>query len=665
MSWEALTMRSRTSFFNGTIYRKDLTRFWPLWTVPSFFCLLIPLTVLLDYFNNGLEIDELYIRAGLFQAVEIFLPALSLVYAALCALAVWSYLDNARSVGLAHRLPIRREGLFITHFLAGMTMMLIPYLVVGLMTALVSALAGAFAPAVLGRTALCVLGESFFYFTTATLAAMITGNVFAMPVVYVGLHFLVPALDFLISILKSSYLFGVTSGYSGRLNFLSPTVYLYNHVEAVMTYQDIYDANGNFAEHMLKSVELYGGDVIGRYALAGIALLVLAFLLYRVRQSERAGDVVAFGPLKPVFRLGLGVLAALAGGQALYALLWSRIGDPEQVSSLPLFIMMVFSGLVGYFGADMLLEKSFRVFRKRRVPGAVLIVLFAAVLLTGFRMDFLHLETKVPETEQVKVIQMRLDGDEYTMDRKDTEAVQQVLDLHHAVTEDLDRIQQYLYGRVETVETENSTESVTLNLNYTLTGGQVLRRSYQLPLHTADLQKPESYFSQLDRFVNGREGRLRRLQLLSPVEMMAGNGNLSTEGRDGYENQEFFHRELTKNQAQQLWEAVGRDAEHGDWGLREWNRAENNGPWDATEKKGPAFVSMELWLVREGDSAENYIHLYFRPEMRETVRCLRELGLMKPDSLDLIPEPGEATEADGAAIQDLEETTAVSEATAN
>ena len=51
--------------------------------------------------------------------------------------------------------------------------------------------------------------------------------------------------------------------------------------------------------------------------------------------------------------------------------------------------------------------------------------------------------------------------------------------------------------------------------------------------------------------------------------------------------------------------------------------------------------------------------------MRETVRCLRELGLMEPDSLDLIPEPGEAPAEDGTEIQDLEETTAVSEATTN
>lgn len=31
MNWEVRTMRSATSYFNGTLYRKTLARFWPLW----------------------------------------------------------------------------------------------------------------------------------------------------------------------------------------------------------------------------------------------------------------------------------------------------------------------------------------------------------------------------------------------------------------------------------------------------------------------------------------------------------------------------------------------------------------------------------------------------------------------------------------------------------
>ena len=33
MKWEVRTMRSGTSFFDLTIYRKTVSRFWPLWAV--------------------------------------------------------------------------------------------------------------------------------------------------------------------------------------------------------------------------------------------------------------------------------------------------------------------------------------------------------------------------------------------------------------------------------------------------------------------------------------------------------------------------------------------------------------------------------------------------------------------------------------------------------
>lgn len=54
-----------------------------------------------------------------------------LVYAVVCAMAVWSYLFNSRSVGLMHTLPISRRGLFLTNFLSGFLMVLIPFVVCG------------------------------------------------------------------------------------------------------------------------------------------------------------------------------------------------------------------------------------------------------------------------------------------------------------------------------------------------------------------------------------------------------------------------------------------------------------------------------------------------------------------------------------------------------
>ena len=45
MNWEVRTMQSRTSFFNGTLFRRNLTRFWPLWGGASFLGSLFPLAI--------------------------------------------------------------------------------------------------------------------------------------------------------------------------------------------------------------------------------------------------------------------------------------------------------------------------------------------------------------------------------------------------------------------------------------------------------------------------------------------------------------------------------------------------------------------------------------------------------------------------------------------
>ena len=46
-------MQSKTSCFNGTLFRKNLTRFWPLWGLASFIGALFPLAVLLDMVHRG------------------------------------------------------------------------------------------------------------------------------------------------------------------------------------------------------------------------------------------------------------------------------------------------------------------------------------------------------------------------------------------------------------------------------------------------------------------------------------------------------------------------------------------------------------------------------------------------------------------------------------
>ena len=288
-------MRSKTSCFNGTLFRKNLSRYWPLWGLASFGGAMFPLAMLLELLHNGFRFwSPLETRQAYYTVLSYGVPVISIVYAILCAMAVWSYLYNARSVGMMHTLPVRREGLFVTNVLSGLTMMAIPYAVTGVLLVLVTMLFGGFEPVGVLVTVLGVMGESLFFFGLATFCAFIVGNVFMLPALYGLLNFIAVLTDFMVNLLAQGFCFGLNSSYSGTVEWLSPVVYLIQKISPNSTYETqwVTDRLGGqrYETSVLTSVTLENGWLIAAYAAAGAALLGLAWLLYRRRRSESAGD---------------------------------------------------------------------------------------------------------------------------------------------------------------------------------------------------------------------------------------------------------------------------------------------------------------------------------------------------------------------------------------
>ena len=131
-------MASGTSCFNSALYRKTLTRFWPLWTLWGvLWLLLLPLSQLSRYFDwvregrSDSALVENFQEILSLQEVGVWLAALVGV---LAAMAVFSYLYSARSACMMHALPLRREGLFLSQYLAGLTMLVLPLAAVALVT---------------------------------------------------------------------------------------------------------------------------------------------------------------------------------------------------------------------------------------------------------------------------------------------------------------------------------------------------------------------------------------------------------------------------------------------------------------------------------------------------------------------------------------------------
>ena len=557
-------MPLKTSYFNPTLFKKNLARFWPLWGGVSALGALVPLYLTMVLIEegfrssagHGLEVTRLY-----YAALSYGVPILSLFYAALCALAVWGWLYNARSVGLYHSLPITRKGLFATSFLSGLAMMLIPYAVVGGLTVLISLAAGLFEPVGVLVTVLGVLGNTFFYFAAATAVVFVTGNPFAFAALYFVFHFLGFLAEWLITFLMNLFYFGVDETYRGVASFLSPTIHLVEHVRVSGQYEQIVTAGGWIDYGNLLWVKLTGGWLIAAYALVGVVLLACAWALYRRRRSESAGDVVAVGWMKPIFRYGVALCAAAAGGTLLYSHFCQDFFQKgECANPVSMAVCMAIAGIVGYYAASMLLAKSLSVFRGS-LKGAAGTAIAAAAVCCVIAADPFGVETWVPGTGDITEVTVNFHG-VYGRGAgatlSDPAAMQKVLDAAILITKQADELDR---------KQESDGEAyIYFNLTYRFQEDRPVHRYYHFPLSANEeiTQMVAALASDPD---------IQEHSIFDRVTPAEDNYITSARLTGGYlaglyspADQETVNLDLTPEQAQAVEEAVRRDIQAGHFG---------------------------------------------------------------------------------------------------
>ncbi len=483
-------MPSKKSFFNRTLFRKNLSRTWPLWGLLSLGGALIPLYFLLELLQYpGMSPRPEDFATGLYTAVTCIAPGFTAGYAILCAMLVWGYLYNPRAVGMFHALPVSRPCLFATNTLSGLAMIVIPYAVTGFLICLLAVCRGFFDLAATVNTVLAVLLLSVVFFGLATLCAMLTGHIFVLPALYLLANFLSPILESLLFNLAQQFLIGI-SGEAERFNVLSPIVQIYTSFHA--HFQQLTPGGEQTAV-------LHGLWVVALYALAGLVMLALAWLLYQKRHSERAGDVAAFRWLRPVFRYGASLLSGLIVGRIIYELMWQGLFQRgAYADALPMAVCMAVGGLLGYYAASMLLEKSRRVFRGS-LPGAAIVCAGAAALCLLIVFDVTGMERRVPASSEIVRVQLEdrgsvsgpFDAEKYP------EQVEKIRALHQNLIDNRDYIRDF---QPNWDRDEGRVFSYPVWLTYTLENGTELHRYYDLWVDAGRLDTAGTYENLLAAF---------------------------------------------------------------------------------------------------------------------------------------------------------------------
>lgn len=426
-------MKSKKSYFNWPVFKKTVLRYWPVWGAYSVIWLVaLPLQGLmmlqLDASNHGTPYPTSYMlnfaRSTAPNMTSLGL-VLAVAFGALSAMAVCSHLYNARSANFFGSLPVKREGLFLTHYLAGLAFLIVPNAVIFLLTLLVEAVGGAVFLPGLGFWLAAACGECLFFYSMAVFCGMFTGHILALPAFYGIFNVLAAGVHVLVEAVFRLFYYGFT-GFGSALNevvaWLTPLRKLNPWMVEFWTTETGY--------------EVHGLDRVAVYAVAALALAVCSFFLYRARRLESAGDVVSVKCMRPVFQYGV----AFCAGLALGIFTTSFLGGEEPTLMISILVWAV----IGYFVARMLLEKSFRVLRYWKgaaISAGAFVLLF---LVVGF--DLTGFETRVPTADQVDYVEfdgIRLchlndDGDHFTFSERSRELADYAILLHQAAVDQRD-----------------------------------------------------------------------------------------------------------------------------------------------------------------------------------------------------------------------------------
>lgn len=575
MSWEVRTMQFGTSYFNKTLFAKHFARFWPIWGLYGLiWTVCLPLGILAGSRSGWMAADARVLPLNYLDTTGWFSAAtlLAAVFGLLAAMAVFSYLYSARSVSLFHALPLRREGLFLTSYLAGLGFLILPNLAVFLLALAAEAACGAvvFSSLFTWLVVSSLLG--LFFYSFAVFCAMFTGHILALPAFYVVLNGLAAGLAVLFGQMAHEFLFGFDGAawLTAVASWLSPVLRLSACHVVIPTVMDA--AGTGRADYA--SAYFTGLGYVALYALVGVALAALALAVYRRRQLETAGDVVSVSWVRPVFKYGVAFCAAVALGETLYSLFSALL--PR--GAWGLLLMLLLWGAAGYFVAEMLLRKKFWVFRGSWKGCVVLLCcLTAAMCLMEF--DVTGFERRVPDPARVQSVSLDAgstapydDANGQGLLLDGPEDIAAVTELHRAIVARKAAIEgaepDYTYEQLDGgLEVETSGQA-WVQLRYTRTDGSVVTRSYRIPLTQEALDDPDTPAARLDALLNA-PGQAEKAYFGAMAE---GDYLISAVVTQPYYDEEgaYYYDEKPVDSAglEELWSAVQADLADGSLGRR-------------------------------------------------------------------------------------------------
>lgn len=450
-------MNLRTSFFNKTLFKSDLKRFW--WIGAIYFVCLITfgfLPLVNHYETEGYAI----------------MNVISFLIAAIMPTILFSYLDSPGPVTCLHAFPIKRSAHFITHIVTVFAMILIP-------AAIAYSIGGIYMTTQniepmlvlrnnpeLGEMFISLIILTIIFTSGGVLGNMVTGN----PIAAIAFSALFIGFPYYAEGLFASFL---------QMN-----------VHGIWDYE--YITFSNF--HIFK-VNTY--MVVS--AIIWFLIFYISWLLYKNRKLETNGDIISFNFLKPVF---VGCVSIFLGflGYFYFAALFNY----ESI-----FWMLPF-GLIGIIISNMLSKKAFTL--KGAVKSGVIYIIGVCILYAAINYDLTGYERRIPDIGEIESVNIIYNGHNYS-----EEEIAYIISREEYYYSDPYKKSELEFTEKEDIENVRKLHAALINskgrlsLNnrripivYTLSDGSTLKRIYEIdywldaeflkPVYETKQMRLEKYF---------------------------------------------------------------------------------------------------------------------------------------------------------------------------
>ena len=549
-------MKSKISLFNKAVIKHNFTGGWCLWAgVLMFYLLVLPISIygtLSDILRYNDSVSKTQLRDIMMSVVwgnmGLLVPFFAL--AALgCAMYVFSYLFTARNSNMMHTFPVSRLSLFVTNFVTGLLFLIIPMV----LSAFLALAAGAAYGAVNGEIVKYYLiwmvtaaVENLFFFSMAVCVLMFVGNMVAVPVLYLILNFLYDGCILIGETMLSIVCYCLESyALSGsKLGVLTPIVYLSRRIGMNTRFADESDY------YTFQNLHVLPG-----YFAAGLLFIVIAVIVYQKKNIETAGDVITVKWLKPVFRWGTAICTS-----ALLALFLSGILSGR--SFVTILGIVIVSGAIIFFIAQMLLERSMHIFTKKTIRECIVYTVIISALYLAMDFDLFGVEKKMPSMDNIQAVKMSGFIDLYAYE---DEEISWICKIHSQIIDSRKEFKQ--------ITREYDQNAKYVSIDYLLKDDTTFRRVYEIP----DSNEKDSVSQQIWEYGQQPEVQLKQIFGVHYPEIEIYGGTWETEQADGSSKE----IRISEADAKQLYEAIVLDVNHA-----AANNATDNSRAEADERDG-------------------------------------------------------------------------------